>query len=99
MDLTEGTGMMIKRLAASAATVVTVAAGLGLATASPAAAKAGVWRAYGNDNPIDGSSSIWVCAATRTVTTDVLAQVCAIRASPRPPYDATDAVQVAVIVR
>ncbi|MGW0902918.1 hypothetical protein [Streptomyces sp. NPDC002853] len=68
--------------------------GLGLASASPAAASdAGTWRAYGNTNPITSSSATWKCAGSKTVTTSVLAQVCAIRSSTG------GSVQAAVIVR
>src|SRR5690349_2980710 len=64
-----------------------------LATVSPAAAATGSWVAYGNTNPITSSNSTWKCASTKTVTTNVLAQVCAIR-SPDGRVE-----QGAVIVR
>ncbi|MEV1047614.1 hypothetical protein [Streptomyces sp. NPDC049916] len=57
------------------------------------AAESGTWRPYGNTNPITSSSSTWRCAGSRTLATNVIAQVCAIR-SP-----GGGAVQGAVIVR
>ncbi|MER6244353.1 S1 family peptidase [Streptomyces griseorubiginosus] len=61
--------------------------------AVPPAAAAGVWRAYGNTNPITSSSSTWRCGGSKTIATNVLAQVCAIRSS------SGTGVQAAVIVR
>ncbi|QLD28161.1 hypothetical protein HXZ27_31405 [Micromonospora carbonacea subsp. aurantiaca] len=86
--------MRITRMAARFTAVASTVLGLSLATAGPAAAtEAGSWRAYGNTNPITSSPSTWHCASTKTVVTDVLAQVCAIRSS------GGGAVQAAVIVR
>lgn len=83
--------MRLKRaIAVLTATAVSVI-GLSLVAASPAAA--GTWRAYGNTNPITSSSSTWRCAATKTISTNVLAQVCAIRS------EEGSGVQGAVIVR
>ena len=87
--------MKLKRLAASAVAVVTAVLGLGLATAGPAAADTGAWHAYGNTNPITSSDAKWACARTRPVTTDVSAQVCAVRSR----QGRGDSVQTAVIVR
>ncbi|XVV02166.1 hypothetical protein ACQPW3_33040 [Actinosynnema sp. CA-248983] len=67
--------------------------GLGLAGAGSAAADTGVWRAYGNTNPITSSTSTWRCSGSKTIATDVSAQVCAVR-SRSGVY-----VQTAVIVR
>ncbi|MFH9015601.1 S1 family peptidase [Streptomyces sp. NPDC017943] len=61
--------------------------------AVPAPAAAGAWRAYGNTNPVTSSSSTWRCAASKTISTGVIAQVCAIRSSNG------SGVQGAVIVR
>ncbi|MEU4254493.1 hypothetical protein AB0F15_44600 [Amycolatopsis sp. NPDC026612] len=69
---------------------------IGGAPAGPAAASAaatGSWHAYGNTNPITSSASTWSCAGSKALTTNVLAQVCAIRS----PGHAS--VQGAVIVR
>lgn len=86
--------MGIARVAAMLTAVVTATLGLSLTSAGPAAAvESGSWRAYGNTNPITSSSSTWRCASTQTITTDVVAQVCAIRSS------GGGAVQAAVIVR
>ncbi len=83
-----------RRFLAGVTTIATAGLGLGLAAAGPAAAaETGSWHAYGNTNPITSSSSTWQCAGSRTVTTDVIAQVCAIR-SP-----GLASVQAAVIVR
>lgn len=86
--------MRVTRVVAGSTAVVTAVLGLSLATASPAAAaESGTWVAYGNTNPITSSSSTWGCAGTKTLGTDVLAQVCAIRAANNT------AVQAAIIVR
>ncbi|MGW3991104.1 S1 family peptidase [Streptomyces sp. NPDC004830] len=61
--------------------------------AVPAPAAAGTWRAYGNTNPVTSSSSTWRCASSKTISTGVIAQVCAIRSSNG------SGVQGAVIVR
>ncbi|MDX8032507.1 hypothetical protein SK803_20025 [Lentzea sp. BCCO 10_0856] len=74
--------------------VISALLGLILSTAVPASAATGTWVPYGNDNPITGSASKWVCAASKTISTNVVAQVCAIR-SP----NSGDYVQGAVIVR
>jgi hypothetical protein len=87
--------MKFKRLAASAVVVVPAVFGLGLATAGPAAADAGSWRAYGNTNPITSSDAKWACARTQPVSTDVSAQVCAVRSR----QGRGNGVQTAVIVR
>ncbi|MBM2619435.1 hypothetical protein JIG36_28165 [Actinoplanes sp. LDG1-06] len=87
--------MKLKKLAASITAVATGVLGLTLLTAGPAAAATGNWRPYGNTNPITSSPSTWLCASTKTVTTDILAQVCVIRT----PYPDTSNVQGAVIVR
>ncbi|RZU74356.1 hypothetical protein EV384_2810 [Micromonospora kangleipakensis] len=72
--------MRVARVVAGLTAVITAVLGLSLATAGPAAAaESGTWVAYGNTNPITSSSSLWKCAGTKTVTTNVLAQVCAIR--------------------
>jgi hypothetical protein len=55
------------------------------------AAMAG-WKPYGNINPITSSSSTWRCGATRSVGTNVGAQVCTVK-SPG------GGVQGAIIVR
>ncbi|MFI5531799.1 hypothetical protein ACIA8O_25030 [Kitasatospora sp. NPDC051853] len=86
--------MRFARTAAAPMTVAAAALGLGLVSAGPAAAAdSGSWRAYGNTNPITSSSSTWHCAGSKTIATDVLAQVCAIRSA------GGGAVQAAVIVR
>jgi hypothetical protein len=69
--------------------------GLTLVSTGTASAAPGTWVPYGNDNPIDGSPSKWVCAASRAVTSEVVAQVCAIRSNG----GRGGAVQGAVIVR
>jgi hypothetical protein len=83
----------VKRAVAGLTAVVTAVLGLSLVTAGPAAAATGVWRAYGNTNPITSSPSTWRCGVTTPLDTNVSAQPCAIRASGGL------AVQVAVIVR
>ncbi|MQS37689.1 hypothetical protein FFZ77_19240 [Streptomyces katsurahamanus] len=85
--------MRAARTVAGSTAIITAALGLGLATASPAAAVEGNWRAYGNTNPITSSSSTWRCADSRVIATNVSAQVCAIRSS------GGGSVQGAVIVR
>lgn len=86
--------MRVARMVAGSTTIITAALGLSLATAAPAAAaESGSWRAYGNTNPITSSSATWHCAGTKAITTNVGAQVCAIRSA------GGGAVQAAVIVR
>lgn len=85
--------MRITRTGMGAAVAITAALGVSLATAGPAAAADGAWRAYGNTNPITSSSSTWRCASTKEVADNVHAQVCAIRSA------AGNSVQGAVIVR
>lgn len=87
--------MRVAPLMARLTAVATVLTGLILGTAGPAAAATenGTWVAYGNTNPITSSSSTWRCGTTKTVATNVLAQVCAIR-SPNGT-----AMQGAVIVK
>jgi hypothetical protein len=85
-----------RRFLAGVTTIATAGLALGLAAAAPASASAaatGSWHAYGNTNPITSSSSTWHCAGSKAVTTNVVAQVCAIRS----PGGAS--VQGAVIVR
>jgi hypothetical protein len=79
-----GTWMaFIRRVLAGLVTIVTVVLGLSLVVAGPAAADdlPGVWKAYGNTNPITSSSSTWRCAPTVALASNVGAQVCAIRSS------------------
>jgi hypothetical protein len=83
----------VTRMVAGLAAVVTAVLGLSLVAAGPAAAATGSWRAYGNTNPITSSTSHWQCGFTKTVTTNVVAQACAIRSSNG------FGVQAAVIVR
>jgi len=64
-----------------------------LTSALQAMAATGSWRPYGNTNPITSSSSTWKCQSSKTVATNVIAQVCTIRSAN------TAAVQGAVIVR
>ncbi|MFI0895025.1 hypothetical protein [Streptomyces sp. NPDC020983] len=86
--------MRVTRTIAGATAALTAVLGLSLATAgSASAAGGGSWHAYGNTNPITSSSSTWVCGTTKTVASEVGAQVCAIRAP------GGGAVQGAVIVR
>ncbi|MGA5304847.1 hypothetical protein ACPCHT_33405 [Nucisporomicrobium flavum] len=82
-------------MTASVLAGISAVAGVSVATAGPAAAadRAGVWRAYGNTNPIDSSSSRWYCAGTKSIASDVGAQVCGIKAP------SGIAIQTAVIVR
>lgn len=82
-----------RRVFAGLATIVTVVLGLSLAVAGSAAADTGVWRAYGNTNPITSSDSRWWCESTVTVASNVGAQICAIRSA------SGSSVQGAVIVR
>jgi hypothetical protein len=83
----------VTRMLAGLTAVVTAVVGLSLVTASPATAATGAWTPYGNTNPISSSNSTWGCARSKALTTNVVAQVCAIRAP------GGDAVQAAVIVR
>jgi hypothetical protein len=87
--------MRVTRVVTRLTAVITAVLGLALATAGPAAAvtEDGVWHPYGNTNPITSSSSLWHCASSKPVDTNVVAQVCAVRA-PGGPF-----VQAAVIVR
>jgi hypothetical protein len=91
--------MKLKRLLASAMVVVTGALGLTVAAAGPAAAAAGSWKPYGTTNPIESTVGVWVwvCGSTSEITTDVFAQVCAVRIFSRGLP--TDTVRSAVIVR
>ncbi|NRQ33565.1 hypothetical protein HII36_17155 [Nonomuraea sp. NN258] len=69
----------------------------GAGTAGPAAiAASGIWRSYGNTNPITPGSGTWRCQSPRPVDADaqVNGRVCVIR-SP----NGTSAVRAAVIVR
>ncbi|MFE3828598.1 hypothetical protein [Streptomyces sp. NPDC059092] len=92
----EGINMRVTRMVAGFTAAVTAVLGLNLATAgSAAAAESGSWRPYGNTNPITSSSSLWRCATTVHIQSDVLAQVCAVRAS----QGNGTGVQAAVIVR
>jgi hypothetical protein len=83
----------VTQAAAGVTAVLTAVVGLNLAFEGPAAAAAGRWVPYGNNNPITGSPSTWVCGGTIPVASDVLAQACTIR-TPSLAY-----VQSAVIVR
>ncbi|MFG1714605.1 hypothetical protein [Micromonospora sp. NPDC049203] len=89
--------MRFSRVGVGLVAVITAVLTLGAVTAAPAAAAAdadaGAWRAYGNTNPITSSSSTWKCGSTHTITTNVIAQACAIRSA------GGGAVQGAVIVR
>ncbi|MFJ8150311.1 hypothetical protein ACIQ6R_35540 [Streptomyces sp. NPDC096048] len=85
--------MRFARLFAGTTATITAAIGLSLATAGPASATDGSWRAYGNTNPITSSSSTWKCASTVRLDTNVGAQVCVIRSA------SGGSVQGAVIVR
>jgi hypothetical protein len=87
--------MRITRTLAGSAAVIAAVAGLGLATAGPAAAASGVWRAYGNTNPITSTSGLetWKCAASHRIAVNVVAQVCGII------WPDSITVQPAVIVR
>lgn len=80
------------KVLAGLATVAAVV-GLGLAVAGPAVADTGVWRAYGNKNPITSSKSTWTCAPSVGIATNVGAQVCVVRSASGA------SVQAAVIVR
>jgi hypothetical protein len=71
--------MRIPRVVAGFTAIVTAVVGLCLATGGPAAASAGSWRAYGNTNPVTSSASNWSCGYTVPITSDVLAEACAIR--------------------
>lgn len=84
-----------RRVLAGLVAIVTVVLGVSLAVAGPAAADdlPGVWKPYGNTNPITSSPSTWRCAPTVTIASNVGAQACIIRS----PSGA--AVQTAVIVR
>ena len=89
-----GTSMpFTRRVLAGLTAIIAVVLGLSLATAGTAAASVGVWRAYGNTNPITSSSSTWTCTSTEKVAYFVAAQVCVVR-SP-----SGGSVQGAVIVR
>ena len=85
---------MLGRMRAKRTIAVTaVLLGLTVMTVSPASAAAGNWKAYGNTNPITSSPHTWVCAGSKAVTTNVVAQVCAIRSA------SGGSAQGAVIVR
>lgn len=75
--------------------LLTALLSLGLVTAGTASAATGTWRAYGNNNPITGSPSKWVCGGSKVIAENMLAQVCAIRSGG----GTGNAVQAAVIVR
>jgi hypothetical protein len=86
--------MRVKRVVAGLTAVTTAFVGLMTALAGPAAAvEVGVWRAYGNTNPITSSPSTWGCGESVRVAADVVAQVCTVRSS------SGTSVQGAVIVR
>ena len=85
---------MFKRVAASVLAALTAVAGLSLATATPAEAATGRWRAYGNTSPFVASPAHWACGTTYEFAVDVFAQTCAIRPDTRSRY-----AQGAVIVR
>nr|BFE47589.1 hypothetical protein GCM10017745_10160 [Saccharothrix mutabilis subsp. capreolus] len=85
--------MRITRKIAGLTTMVATVLGLGLAGAGSAVADAGVWRAYGNTNPITSSTSTWRCSSSTTIAASVSAQVCAVRSHSGA------SVQTAVIVR
>ncbi|HEX4812026.1 MAG TPA: hypothetical protein VFV66_04670 [Nonomuraea sp.] len=85
--------MLVKRLVAGLTAMVTAVLGLNLATAGPATAASGVWRAYGNTNPITSSPSTWACWWSVPFDVDMVAQVCTVRSA-----DGRSA-QGAVIVR
>lgn len=61
--------------------ITTALLGLSLVTAGTAAAAPGRWVAFGNDNPILGSSYKWLCAGSKEIGADMVAQVCALRSS------------------
>ncbi len=82
-----------RRFLAGLATITAVVLGLSMTTAGTAAAAVGAWAHYGDKNPITSSPSTWKCNGTRTVDTDVVAQVCAVRS-----FSGTST-QGAVIVR
>ncbi|REF99195.1 hypothetical protein DFJ67_5222 [Asanoa ferruginea] len=86
--------MRVKRAVLGTAVAIIASFGLSVVSASPAAADAGIWRAFGNTNPISSSASLWRCGATKTITTNVVAQGCAIRAAGGANY-----AQIAMIVR
>jgi hypothetical protein len=66
---------------------IIAARGLCLTIANPALAEDIGWHAYGNTHPVKSSSSSWKCVATKTVDTNLLAQVCAVRLSnPGRPF-------------
>ena len=88
--------MKLRRFSAAAMAVTTGALGLTLVNASPALAAAGVWRPFGDTNPITSTSdtSKWTCGGTSTIDFQVYAQACVIRSRTSP-----GALQGAVIVR
>lgn len=88
-----GTDPAVTRTGAVSTRVDDLRSWVGSTVAVPPAAAAGVWRAYGNTNPITSSSSTWRCAGSKTIATGVIAQACAIRSS------SGSGVQAAVIVR
>ncbi|HEX4811144.1 MAG TPA: hypothetical protein VFV66_00115 [Nonomuraea sp.] len=90
----KGIGMLVKQVLAGSAAVITAVVGLSLVATEPAAAAgAGVWRAYGNTNPITSSSSDWSCGSTVMINFYVRAQACTILSADK------NYVQPAVIVR
>ncbi|MFI7117012.1 hypothetical protein [Amycolatopsis sp. NPDC049868] len=84
---------LTRRVLAGSTAIIAAVLGLGLATAGPAAAASGTWRAYGNTNPITSSSSDWTCGTTVTVSSSVVAQTCIVVSPNRA------SMQGAVIVR
>lgn len=82
-----------RRFLAGLTMITSVVLGLSLTVAGTATAAEGAWRPYGNENPITYSPSTWKCNETRTIDTNVVAQVCAVRS-----YSGTST-QGAVIVR
>ncbi|MDQ3789804.1 MAG: hypothetical protein M3422_21505, partial [Actinomycetota bacterium] len=77
----------------TATVLASVIAALLLSAGVASAQQAGVWRAYGNTNPITSSSSTWHCTSTQSIATNVAAQACAVRSA----YGSS--VQGAVIIR
>ncbi|MDA0563297.1 hypothetical protein LG943_02970 [Streptomonospora sp. S1-112] len=84
---------MLLKKAAAAVAAASVALGLSLATAPPAAAASGQLVRYGNTNPITSSSSTWRCGGSEAIATNMVAQVCAVRSANGT------GVQAAVILR
>lgn len=82
-----------RRVLAGLTAAIAVVLGSTPASAGSAAAADGAWKAFGNTNPITSSPSNWTCGSTKSVVTDVAAQVCMV-VSP-----SGDSMQGAVIVR